>query len=138
MNPLKNDRGGCLIKFVLIALALFLILFGIMEFGLIMYNQAVITNASREGARYGIVSRAPRYTSAEIVAYVSQDYSDRPITFGTRDFRVIPQLPASTIFGQDLIVDVTWQYDFLVLPNFSSGALANLLTLRARTVMKYE
>ena len=63
MNPLKNDRGGSLIEFVLIAWVLFLILFGIMEFGLIMYNQAVITNASREGARYGIVSRTPRYTS---------------------------------------------------------------------------
>jgi hypothetical protein len=138
MNPLKNERGGSLIEFVLIAWVLFLILFGIMEFGLIMYNQAVITNASREGARYGIVSRTPRYTSAEIVTYVSDEYSNRPVTFGTRDFRVIPQFPASLIFGQDLTVEVTWQYDFLLLPNFSIGALANLLTLRARTVMKYE
>jgi hypothetical protein len=138
MNPLKNERGGSLIEFVLIAWVLFLILFGIIEFGLILYNQAVITNASREGARYGIVSRTPRHSSAEIVTYVSQAYSDRTITFGTRDFRVIPQLPGSTIFGQDLIVDVTWRYDFLLLPNFSSGVLSNPLTLRARTVMKYE
>ncbi len=72
MNPLKNERGGSLIEFVLIAWVLFLILFGIMEFGLIMYNQAVITNASREGARYGIVSRTPRYTEEQIVTYVSQ------------------------------------------------------------------
>jgi hypothetical protein len=138
MNSLKNEKGGSLIEFVLIAWVLFLILFGIMEFGLIMYNQAVITNASREGARYGIVSRTPRHSSPEIVTYVSQAYADRPITFGTRDFRVIPQLPASTIFGQDLTVEVTWRYDFLLLPNFSSGALADLLTLRASTVMKYE
>ena len=138
MNPLKNEKGGSLIEFVLIAWVLFLVLFGIMEFGLIMYNQAVITNASREGARYGIVSRTPRYTSAEIVAYVSQEYSGRPITFGTRDFRIIPQLPVLNKFGEDLTVEVTWQYDFLLLPNFSSGALANPLTLRARTVMKYE
>ena len=137
MNSLKNERGGSLVEFVLIAWVLFLILFGIMEFGLIMYNQAVITNASREGARYGIVSRTPRYTSGEIVTYVTQEYANRPVTFGTRDFRVIPQLPASPIFGQDLIVDVTWQYDFLLLPNLSR-LLPNLLTLRARTVMKYE
>lgn len=139
MNPLKNEKGGSLIEFVLIAWVLFLVLFGIMEFGLILYNQAVITNASREGARYGIVSRTPRYSGDQIIAYVSQEYSDRPITFGTPDFRVIPQLPGPTpIFGQDLIVDVTWRYDFLLLPNFSSGVLSNLLTLRARTVMKYE
>ncbi len=94
MNPLKNERGGSLIEFVLIAWVLFLILFGIIEFGLIMYNQAVITNASREGARYGIVSRAPRYTSAQIVTYVSQAYADKPITFGTRVFNVTtPNFP---------------------------------------------
>ena len=138
MNPLKNERGGSLIEFALISWVLFLVLFGIIEFGLILYNQAVITNASREGARYGIVSRVPRHTSAEIIAYVSQAYADKPKTFGTPDFRVIPQLPASSIFGQDLIVDVTWQYDFLLLPNFSSGVLSNPLTLSARTVMKYE
>jgi Flp pilus assembly protein TadG len=138
MNPLKNERGGSLIEFVLIAWVLFLILFGIMEFGLIMYNQAVITNASREGARYGIVSRLPRYTSDEIETYVSQKYSDRPITFGTREFIVTPQLPASTTFGNDLTVNVTWRYDFLLLPNFSEGALSDILTLTATTVMKYE
>lgn len=139
MNPLKNEKGSSLVEFVVIAWALFLILFGIIEFGLILYDQAVITNASREGARYGIVSRAPRYTRSEIIAYVSDKYSDRPITFGTREFIVDPQLPGpSPIFGQDLIVEVTWRYNFLLLPNFADGALSDLLTLRARTVMKYE
>ena len=138
MNSLKNERGGSLIEFVLIAPLLFLILFGIIEFGLIMYNQAVITNASREGARYGIVSRTPRYSEGEIRTYVENMYSDRPITFGDRVFIVDPDPPENPIFGDDLPVDVTWQYDFLLLPNFTIGTLTNPLTLRARTVMKYE
>ena len=142
MNSLKNEKGGSLIEFTLISWVLFLVLFGIIEFGLIMYNQAVITNASREGARYGIVSRTPRYTRDQIIAHVNERYSDRPVTFGDRIFTVDPTLPGSPIFGQDLTVEVTWQYDFLLLPNlsnrFSSGALAGFLTLRARTVMKYE
>jgi hypothetical protein len=137
MKPLKNEKGGSLVEFVLIAWVLLLILFGIIEFGLILYNQAVITNASREGARYGIVSRAPRYSRADIIAYVSDKYSNRPITFGIREFNVDPQLPSSTpIFGQDLTVHVTWKYDFLLLPNFSD--LSEILTLKAKTVMKYE
>ena len=139
MNPLKNEKGGSLIEFVLIAWVLFLILFGIIEFGLIMYNQAVITNASREGARYGIVSRAPRYSEEQIATYVENEYSSRPITFGTRLFVVTPTLPESPIFGDDLAVEVTWDYNFLLLPNFTGvGVLSNPLTLRARTVMKYE
>jgi Flp pilus assembly protein TadG len=140
MNSLKNERGGSLIEFVLTAWVLFLVLFGIIEFGLILYNQAVITSASREGARYGIVSRSPRYTEPQIRAYVSQAYADKPITFGTRLFTVDPDLPEGTpIFGDDLTVEVTWEYDFLLLPNFTGvGVLSNPLTLRARTVMKYE
>ena len=139
MNSLKNERGGSIFEFVLIAWVLFLIFFGIMEFGLIMYNQAVITNASREGARYGIVSRSPRYSEPQIRTYVENEYSSRPITFGTRLFVVTPTLPESSSFGEDLTVEVTWDYDFLLLPNFTGvGVLSNPLTLRATTVMKYE
>jgi hypothetical protein len=139
MNPLKNEKGGSLIEFVLIAWVLFLVLFGIIEFGLIMFNQAVITNASREGARYGIVSRLPRYSEPEIRTYVENEYASRPITFGARVFQVDAPLPnASPSFGDDLTVDVTWNYDFLLLPNFSTRVLSNPLILRARTVMKYE
>ena len=32
-----------------------MLLFGIIEFGIILYDKAMITNASREGARAGIV-----------------------------------------------------------------------------------
>ena len=73
-----------------------------------------------------------------LYSYLRYDILPQVGVHGTPDFRVIPQLPASSIFGQDLIVDVTWQYDFLLLPNFSSGVLSNPLTLSARTVMKYE
>ncbi len=55
----------------------------------------------------------------QIVTYVSQAYADKPITFGTRVFRVTPDSPSLPIFGEDLTVDVTWQYDFLLLPNFT-------------------
>jgi hypothetical protein len=138
MNPLKNERGGSLIEFVLIAWVLFLILFGIMEFGLIMYNQAVITNASREGARYGIVSRPTRWSEAEISAEVRRRYADRPITFGTREFIVNAPPPDCTTFGCDVTVEVTWKYDFLLLPNFTGSVFSNPLDLKATTVMKYE
>jgi hypothetical protein len=41
-----------MVEFALVAPLLFVLLFGIIEFGVILYDQAVITNVSREGARF--------------------------------------------------------------------------------------
>ncbi len=41
-----------MVEFAIVAPLLFVLLFGIIEFGVMLYDQAVITNASREGARY--------------------------------------------------------------------------------------
>ena len=41
-----------MVEFALVAPLLFVLLFGIIESCLILYDQAFITNASREGARY--------------------------------------------------------------------------------------
>jgi Flp pilus assembly protein TadG len=63
---LKREEGAAAIEFALLLPLLMLILFGIIEFGLVLYNQEVITNASREGARYGIVIGSPRPTTGQI------------------------------------------------------------------------
>ena len=55
MTMIRNEKGGSLVEFAIITPLLFVILFGIFESGLLLYNKAVITNASREGARAGIV-----------------------------------------------------------------------------------
>ncbi len=51
-SRLRSERGASLVEFALIAPLLFVLLFGIIEFGAMLYDQAVITNASREGARF--------------------------------------------------------------------------------------
>ena len=56
-RKLKNNDGAGLVEFALIALLLFSVLFGIIETGFLLYNQQIITNAGREGARFGIVAR---------------------------------------------------------------------------------
>lgn len=57
---INNQKGVALVEFGLILPLLILLLFGIVEFGLLLFNKQVITNASREGARAGIVSRENR------------------------------------------------------------------------------
>ena len=52
-----SQKGAAMVEFALILIPLLmLITFGIIEFGMFMYNQQVLTNASREGARAGIVA----------------------------------------------------------------------------------
>ena len=54
-NFIKNQNGVALVEFGLILPLLILLLFGITEFSLLLYNKQVITNAAREGARAGII-----------------------------------------------------------------------------------
>ena len=52
---IKNKRGQALVELALVLPLLILLLFGTMEFGRIFHSYLVLTNASREGARAGIV-----------------------------------------------------------------------------------
>lgn len=118
-----------------------MLLFGIIEFGIILYDKAMITNASREGARAGIV-----FVSGETVAEFNQKISDAVdkycsghlITF-SEDSTTHDTIPQTTKpgSGDDLTVTVTYQYDFLVLPNFVAGIVGNI-NLAAQTIMRME
>lgn len=72
VKKLWNNKGAAAIEFALIAPLLFVLLFGIIEFGAVLYNQAIITNASREGARYA----ATFYTNPANATSERPDCSD--------------------------------------------------------------
>lgn len=52
---IKNGRGQALVELALVLPLLILLLFGTMEFGRIFHSYLALANASREGARAGIV-----------------------------------------------------------------------------------
>ena len=129
-------------------------MFGIIEFGLLLYNKQVITNASREGARAGIVvkgnptgtarlsesggSCSIGYPTQSIDCVVKRYAQTHLITFGTPNLVIAaPVCTVEPCFGQDLTVSVTYDYSFLVLSNFVP-TIAPTITLSATTVMKYE
>jgi Flp pilus assembly protein TadG len=135
---LRDEKGAAMVEFALILPLLIMLLFGSIEFGLLMYNKQVITNASREGARAGIVARTPRMTAAEIQQVVDDYAADYLVTFGSATAPVTTvDNSGGTLFGNDLQVTVTYPYEFLLLPNFIAG-LAGHLDLTAETVMRYE
>ena len=60
VQRLGSRRGQSAVELALVLPMLFVVIFGAVEFGTAMYDKAVLTNASREGARAGIVAPRPR------------------------------------------------------------------------------
>ena len=131
----EKIRGAAAVEMTLMAPILLLILFGVIEFGVVLYNQAMITNASREGARAGItfVSSGPGVGDDEIGAIVNNYLADRLISFEADAVRTDVERTENPF----LKVTVEYDFTFLVFPNFMN-AMENNLTLSARTVMRME
>ncbi|HSB34471.1 MAG TPA: TadE/TadG family type IV pilus assembly protein [Nitrospirota bacterium] len=143
MSTGNREKGASAVEFALILPVLILILFGIIEFGFIIYDKAVITNASREGARAGIVYKwaggAPSAVSPGTITSIVESYcATMLISLGGG-----PAVPSTTVTGNcavagsALTVAVSYPYSFLVLPNFVQG-LSGAITLNATTVMNCE
>jgi hypothetical protein len=147
---LKREDGAAAIEFALVLPILILLLFGIIEFALALYNKEVITNASREGARAGIVQVTPRRDTTYIEG-VAKDYLKKAAWDESKasiSISLAPQAecqeldplfsPGSCgVFSDCLKVKVDYPYSFLVLPNFIAGFDKNI-TLSATAVMKCE
>ena len=53
----KNERGTTMAEIALIAAVFFMIVFGIIEFGRLLYTHNALTDAARRGARYAALHR---------------------------------------------------------------------------------
>ncbi len=125
--------GSATIELALVLPLFLVLLFGIVEFGLILYAQGILTNASREGARYGVVYSTPRKSAAQIETWVRDYLRDAGFTESV----TVAVTGAGGNLGDPLDVRVDYTYHFLLLPQFVASLGANL-NLRAETVMRLE
>ncbi len=135
IKRLRCQKGVAAVEFAIILPVLIIIIFGIIEFGLLLYDKQVITNASREGARAGVVVGVSRVDDAGIRAVMDRYIANHLITFGSTPSLGITIVPDEADrddmdFGDELTVTVAYDYDFLVLPHS--------VTLLAETVMRME
>lgn len=135
MKERTNEKGVAAVEFAIVLPVLIVLIFGIVEFGLLLYNRQVITNASREGCRAGIVQRTPKRTADEIEAIVNNYSASNLITFAPASDPVTTVTGAGGSFSEPLTVRVEYTYTFLILPNFVSGLLGGI---SAETVMLHE
>lgn len=134
----SDARGVAALEFVLVFPFLMTVLFGIVDTSLLLCDKAVITNASREAARAGVVVRVPQMAASD-VANVALSYTQNNlVTGGTATTpSVSVTQPSGTSPGSPLSVTVTYTYEGLVLGSAMS-ALTGPVTVSATTVMDYE
>lgn len=158
----KDQRGAAVVEFALVVPLLLVICFGIIEFSVLLYDKAMLTNASREGARAGIVylpGRAIEATAAEKTAEKAAIYTTvkevieaycqtHLVSFGNNSTALSDPVltysdPDTNGYdsGDSLTVTVNYQFQFLIFSNlvsmFGSG-FGDGITLEAVTVMRLE
>lgn len=158
-NIVRSSEGGtAMVEFAIVLPLLLLLVFGMIEFGLLIYNKQILTNASREGARAGIVQASPpgvtqtpnRYTKAQIEQVVMDYCSNYLITFSNENVK--PKFESidsgyvdhcsSSSEPEKLQIKLKYDYNFLVLPNIIinlfNGVIEDPIPLRATTIMLCE
>jgi len=141
----RTCKGASAVEFAIILPLLAFLVFGVIELSFALYDKAMITNASREGARAGIVYRIPAVSDAEIAQVVNNYLGNHLITFQGKRSRSSDPVSGATVTvtrtgyssGSQLKVRVGYNYNFLVLPRFTPG-LGRGIPLTAETVMRME
>jgi Flp pilus assembly protein TadG len=135
-STIRNEDGQALTEFALVLPVMLLILFGIIQFGIIFNNYINVTAASRQGARTGAVSVSSGcsgepsvITSAAQSAATGLNTSNMTVTSNISTLCAgnngsVPQ-------GGQLTVTVTYPYSVSLLGLVvSSGNLSSSTTMR--------
>jgi Flp pilus assembly protein TadG len=124
-----NESGQAVVEFAIILPVLLMVLFAILQFGVVFNNYIQVTAAAREGARKAAVSRSLGTSAAETAATASAKAAAPGLTAS----KVTVTYPNSPTFaqGSDVAVKVTYPYSISILGIIvSSGNLSSTTTMR--------
>lgn len=141
---LRETKGAAAVEFAILSSAFLLILGGVLDFGHAWTVQQIITNASREGARYGVAFQqttsatriAPSSLSPNIHDYVINNYIAQTLASGlSPNVTITGTGYSSGTKGQPVRVTVTATKSWFMLGSFISSLPT---TLTATTTMLCE
>ena len=151
MNPTKRYRskinqrksnGVASVELALILPLLLSLIFVMVEASVAFYDKAILTHASREAARLGVLGRTPTMPLGDVEAYAVSISRDRLLSLSGKATKPVPTARAtagnSPVSGAPVLtVTVDYPYEGLLLGPLLS-ALSRSITLTATTVMHYE
>jgi len=122
----RDERGQSMTEFVLVLPALLLVLFAIVQFGILFNNFVTLTDGVRAGARVAAVSRLAPDPVGDTIAKVKASAPD--LDPGKIDVKVGP---TPLEHGNDVSVTGTYPYSIKILGvELASGNLSSKTTER--------
>ena len=129
--------GAALIEFAIVLPLMLLVLFGMIDFGLLFQRYQVVTNAAREGARIAVL---PSYGDDDVEARVTQFLTAAGLT----EPLLSPSTPVRTCEDPGInVVSVTveYPYSYSAIGTFVSyfgGAVFSRNSVKATALMRSE
>jgi Flp pilus assembly protein TadG len=110
-RTIKNERGQTMTEFAFVLPILLVLLFGIMQFGVIFNNYVTLTDAARAASRQGAVSRSASDPKGdcEATGYRAGANLENPGT------AFILTCDSSWAIGSDVTVTATYPYNIKLL-----------------------
>jgi Flp pilus assembly protein TadG len=130
-QKITEERGQTMVEFALVAPVLCLLLFAIIQFGVLYSSYVTLTDATRAGARKAAVSRLEPAPESVVEAAVRNSAGglDTPCT-ATEGLCVSVNTAAWT-HGEDVTVEATYPYEIdLMGLVFKKGRLKSTTTER--------
>lgn len=124
-----NRKGQSLVETALVLPVIFLILMGIVEFGLAFNNYLMVGNASREGARSAAVGATDQQIQS-VVGNVASTLNASRLT--------VTVTPAQSTRKKGDEVSVTVEYDYSLITPIISAIIPGPLHMTSRSVMRVE
>ncbi len=149
-----GERSQALLEFALVVPIFLILVFGIVDFGMGFKAYIAVTNATREGARFGAVgwpagaypgdcnssgaddSTVVARTCSSLAANVN-DVENVSVTYEERNAVTGIQT------GDSVVVTMTYRYNFMtplgaMLSTFSGGSVPDTVTMESTADMRLE
>ncbi|MFE8034908.1 TadE/TadG family type IV pilus assembly protein [Thiohalocapsa marina] len=128
----RVDGGSAIVEFAIVMPLILFILFATIEFGLIIFDWQLITNGSREGARYGTLYQSTRPTAQAIADRVERATAQL-VSFGADTTPTVAV--ARRAFDSDTD---TWEASWTDVTGTNAGCVNFRDQLRVTVSFDYE
>ena len=134
---LQGQRGSTAIEFALILPVIATLLFGMIDFGRLLYTKEVLNNAVREAARTGIVAGVNDVSDAVIDTAVTNSILNSQLLDPANITVIQKTRTADGAGNRNLAVTLGYTFNFLVIGGLIPG-LTTTQTLNSQSTMRME